>query len=83
MVVRTLVLRLVEPAFHGRVMGTLMLTWGANIVGTLAGGGLAEGFGVGPVIVGSGVLIIARTGCGCAAPAIGGSRLGWRACSVG
>ena len=52
-------LRLVEPAFHGRVMGTLMLTWGANIVGTLAGGGLAEALGVGPVIVGSGVLILA------------------------
>jgi MFS family permease len=58
-VVRTLVLRLVEPAFHGRVMGTLMLTWGANIVGTLAGGGLAESLGVGPVIVGSGVVILA------------------------
>jgi MFS family permease len=58
-VVRTLVLRLVEPAFHGRVMGTLMLTWGANIVGTLAGGGLAESYGVGAVIVGSGVLILA------------------------
>lgn len=58
-VVRTLVLRLVEPAYHGRVMGTLMLTWGANIAGTLAGGGLAETFGVGAVITGSGVLILA------------------------
>lgn len=58
-VVRTLVLRLVEPAFHGRVMGTLMLTWGANIVGTLAGGGLAETLGVGPVIIGSGAVILA------------------------
>jgi MFS family permease len=56
---RTLVLRLVEPAYHGRVMGTLMLTWGANVVGTLAGGGLAERFGVGAVITGSGVLIVA------------------------
>jgi MFS family permease len=57
-VVRTLVIRLADPAYHGRVLGTLMLTWGANIVGTLAGGGLAESLGVGPVIVGSGVLII-------------------------
>ena len=56
--VRTLLLRITEPAFHGRVMGTLMLTWGANIVGTLAGGGLAETFGVGAVIAASGVLII-------------------------
>lgn len=58
-VVRTLVLRLVEPAYHGRVMGTLMLTWGANIVGTLASGGLAESVGVGPVIALSGGLILA------------------------
>jgi len=36
-----------------------MLTWGANILGTLAGGGLAEGFGLAPVIAGSGVLILA------------------------
>ena len=58
-VMRTLLLRITEPAFHGRVMGTLMLTWGANILGTLAGGGLAEGFGLAPVIAGSGVLILA------------------------
>jgi MFS family permease len=54
---RTLLLRITAPEYHGRVMGTLMLTWGANIVGTLAGGGLAERFGVGAVIAGSGVLI--------------------------
>ncbi len=54
---RTLLLRITAPAYHGRVMGTLMLTWGANIVGTLAGGGLAERFGVAAVIAGSGVLI--------------------------
>ncbi len=58
-VMRTLLLRICEPAFHGRVMGTLMLTWGANVIGTLAGGGLAERLGVGPVIALSGVLIIA------------------------
>ncbi len=56
---RTLLLRITDPAYHGRVMGTLMLTWGANIAGTLAGGGLAETFGVGAVIAGSGVIIIA------------------------
>jgi MFS family permease len=55
---RTLLLRITEPAYHGRVMGTLMLTWGANVLGTLAGGGLAESLGVPTVIAGSGVLII-------------------------
>ncbi|HUR51685.1 MAG TPA: MFS transporter [Mycobacteriales bacterium] len=56
---RTLLLRLTEPAFHGRVMGTLMLTWGANVLGTLAGGGLAERYGVATVIAASGGLIVA------------------------
>ena len=56
---RTLLLRIVDPAYHGRVMGTLMLTWGANIVGTLVGGGLAESLGVAAVIAGSGVLVMA------------------------
>ena len=55
---RTLLLRITDPAYHGRVMGTLMLTWGANVVGTLVGGGLAERFGVPAVIAWSGVLIV-------------------------
>lgn len=55
---RTLLLRICAPAYHGRVMGTLMLTWGANVLGTLAGGGLAESLGVGAVIAGSGALIL-------------------------
>lgn len=55
---RTLLIRLTDPAFHGRVLGTLMLTWGANVVGTLGGGVLAESIGVGPVIVLSGGLIV-------------------------
>lgn len=55
---RTLLLRICDPAYHGRVMGTLMLTWGGSVVGTLAGGGLAEAIGVGPVIALSGVLIL-------------------------
>jgi MFS family permease len=59
---RTLLLRITDPAFHGRVMGTLMLTWGANVVGTLAGGALAEVVGIGPVIALSGVLIVAVGG---------------------
>lgn len=59
--VRTILLRIVEPAFHGRVLGTLMLTWGANIVGTLAGGSLADLLGVSTVIAASGVLILATT----------------------
>jgi MFS family permease len=58
---RTLLLRIVDPAFHGRVMGTLMLTWGGSVVGTLAGGGLAESIGVGPVIALSGGVIVAIT----------------------
>jgi MFS family permease len=57
-VMRTLLLRICEPAFHGRVMGTLMLTWGANVLGTLAGGWLAETFGVPHVVAASGVLIV-------------------------
>ena len=57
-VMRTLLLRICDPAFHGRVMGTLMLTWGANVVGTLVGGGLAERFGVPTVIAWSGALIV-------------------------
>jgi len=56
---RTLLLRICEPAYHGRVMGTLVLTWGANVLGTLAGGGLAERFGVGTVVAASGALIVA------------------------
>ena len=55
---RTLLLRLCEPAFHGRVMGTLVLTWGANVLGTLVGGGLAERYGVPTVIAASGLLIV-------------------------
>lgn len=58
---RTLLIRLTEPAFHGRVLGTLMLTWGANVVGTLGGGLLAESIGVAPVIVLSGGLIVVVT----------------------
>lgn len=59
---RTLLIRLTDPAFHGRVLGTLMLTWGVNVVGTLGGGALAEAVGVGPVIVLSGVLIAVVAG---------------------
>jgi MFS family permease len=59
---RTLLLRLTEPAYHGRVMGTLMLTWGANVLGTLAGGGLANRYGVATVIAASGLLIVAVAG---------------------
>jgi hypothetical protein len=55
---RTLILRITEPAYHGRVMGTLMLTWGANVLGTLAGGGLANRYGVATVIAASGGLMV-------------------------
>lgn len=59
--VRTILLRIVEPAFQGRVLGTLMLTWGANVVGTLVGGSLADLLGVSTVVGLSGVLIIVAT----------------------
>jgi MFS family permease len=58
---RTLLLRLCDPAFHGRVMGTLMLTWGGSVVGTLAGGAVAEALGAGPVVALSGVAILLIT----------------------
>ena len=58
---RTILLRIVDPAFHGRVMGTLMLTWGANIVGTLVGGRIADLLGVQTVIAMSGGMILAVT----------------------
>lgn len=58
---RTLLLRIVDPAFHGRVMGTLMLTWGGSVVGTLAGGAIAESLGVGPVIALSGAAVVVIT----------------------
>ncbi len=59
--VRTILLRIVDEAYHGRVLGTLMLTWGANIVGTLAGGTIADLIGVAPVVGLSGGLILAIT----------------------
>jgi MFS family permease len=58
---RTLLLRLVAEEFHGRVLGLLMLTWGANVVGTLTAGSLADMLGVGLVVATSGMLIIAVT----------------------
>lgn len=59
--VRTILLRIVEPAYHGRVLGTLMLTYGVNVVGTLAGGSLADLLGVSTVVALSGAMIIAST----------------------
>ena len=58
---RAIILRVVEPAYHGRVMGVLSLTWGANIFGTLAAGTVAEKLGVSTAIAGSGVLILIAT----------------------
>ena len=55
--IRALFRRTTGPRYYGRVMRTIMLTWGANVVGSIAGGGLAESFGMGAVIAGSGVLI--------------------------
>lgn len=55
---RSLLLRIVDPAYHGRVLGTLMLTYGANIMGTLGGGSLAEIIGVPQTVGLSGALIL-------------------------
>lgn len=59
--VRTILLRIVAPAYHGRVLGTLMLTYGVNVLGTLAGGSLADLLGVSTVVALSGALIIVST----------------------
>jgi len=56
---RSILLRIVERAYHGRVMGCLMLTWGANVIGTLSAGAMAETLGA-PMVIGiSGALIVA------------------------
>ncbi len=52
-----MLLRLVEPEFHGRVMGALNLTWGANVVGLVAAGAVVETIGVSPVVALSGVMV--------------------------
>lgn len=53
-----IVLRVVEPAYHGRVMGTMNLTWGANIIGTLTAGMIAETLGVSIAVAASGAFIL-------------------------
>ena len=59
---QTLIIKLVPADFHGRVLGLLGLTWGANIVGTLTAGALAETLGVGTVVVASACVIVLVTG---------------------
>lgn len=56
---KSLLLRIVEPTYHGRVMGTLMLTYGANVIGTLGGGWIAESVGTPAAVTGSGLGITA------------------------
>ena len=45
-----MLLRLVEPEYHGRVMGALNITWGANVVGLLAAGAVVDVVGVAVVV---------------------------------
>lgn len=59
---QSILLRIVDPGYHGRVLGTLLLTWGANIGGTLLGGGLAESLGAPVVVALSGVAIVVAVG---------------------
>lgn len=59
---RALLLRIVDRLYQGRVFGTMMLTWGANIIGTLGAGALARSLGV-PLVIGiSGAAIVAVVG---------------------
>jgi MFS family permease len=55
---RTILLRIVDGTYHGRVMGTLMLTWGANVIGTFGAGAAAEALGAPVVVAVSGALIV-------------------------
>lgn len=56
---RAILLRIVDVRYHGRVLGTLMLTFGANVAGTLVAGALARTLGV-PLVIGlSGAGIVA------------------------
>lgn len=41
-----MLLRIVEPRFHGRVIGAMNLTWGVNVAGLAAAGALAGALGV-------------------------------------
>lgn len=60
---RALLLRIVDRLYQGRVFGTMMLTWGANIIGTLGAGALARNLGV-PLVIGiSGAAILTVVGC--------------------
>jgi hypothetical protein len=54
-----MLLRIVEPAFHGRVLGALNITWGANVVGLVAAGVAVDTLGVSTVIASSGVAVAA------------------------
>lgn len=56
--VRSLLLRIVDPLYHGRVFGTMMLTYGANIIGTFGAGALARSLGVTMVVGLSGAAIL-------------------------
>ena len=42
----SMLLRIVEPRFHGRVIGAMTLTWGFNVLGLLSAGAIAETLGV-------------------------------------
>ena len=41
-----MLLRIVEPRFHGRAIGAMNLTWGVNVAGLAAAGALAGALGV-------------------------------------
>jgi MFS family permease len=61
-----MLLRLVVPEYHGRVMGALNITWGVNVIGMLAAGAVVEALGVsmvtglsGCAVVVSAILVVA------------------------
>lgn len=53
-----MLLRLVVPEYHGRVMGALNITWGVNVIGMLAAGAVVEALGVSMVVGLSGCAVV-------------------------
>ncbi|MYB42093.1 MAG: MFS transporter [Chloroflexi bacterium] len=53
-----ILLRIVEPRFHGRVLGAMFLPWGFNVLGLLSAGAIAEALGVQLAVGLSGALLV-------------------------
>ena len=53
-----ILLRIVDPRFHGRVLGAMFLPWGFNVLGLLSAGAIAEALGVQLAVGISGALLV-------------------------